>query len=93
MLTSPTSLEAQVFTFAIVITSRLLTRFAIRNSNFAPTVHQATSQRPAALPHRELANVAYRVTVGSIFDANQQNKTGLVNLFNYRELMIWVPWA
>ena len=40
---------------------------------------------------------AYCVIVGSIFDANQQNKTRLVNMFYYRDvitiakLKTWAP--
>ena len=84
------------------------------NSNFAPAVKQATSQRPAALPHREprcsyilfqfrnqtptvTLRGAYCVIVGSIFDANQQNKTRLENHFYHRDIITiaklttWAP--
>ena len=43
------------------------------------------------------ARVAHCVIVGSIFDANQQNKTRLVNLFYYRDVIAigkqktWAP--
>ena len=74
------------------------------NSNFAPAVKQATSKRPATLPHREprfsyilfqfhnqtppvTASVAYCVIVCSTFDTNQQNKTRLVNLSYYRNVI------
>ena len=84
------------------------------NSNFAPAVKQATSQRAAALPHSEprcsyilfqfrnqtpmvTVRGAYCVIVGSIFDANQQNKTRLENHFYHRDIITiaklktWAP--
>ena len=88
----------------------LFTLSVALNSNFALTVKQATSRLPHRQPRCSYilfqfcnqtptvtARVAHCVIVGSIFDANQQNKTRLVNMFYYRDviaiakLKTWAP--
>ena len=53
-----------------------------REPRFSYILFQFRNQTPTVT-----ARVAHCVIVGSIFDANQQNKTRLVNLYSYRDLI------